>query len=41
LQGNAKKKQGAGTQYLKIMIAIIVLIHLGIAGLVFSGYHNG
>ena len=41
MQGNAKKKQDAGTPYLKIMIAIIVLDLLGIAGLVFSGYHTG
>jgi hypothetical protein len=40
LQGNAKKKQGSGTPYLKIMIAIIILILLGIAGLVFSRYHT-
>ena len=40
LQGNAKKKQGSGTPYLKIMIAIIVLILLGVAWLVFSRYHT-
>jgi len=35
---DAKKKQGEGIPYLKIMIAIIVLILIGIAYLVFSGY---
>jgi hypothetical protein len=35
------KKQGKGIPYLKIMIAIIVLILIGIAWLVFSGYHMG
>ncbi|MDP2796752.1 MAG: AN1-type zinc finger protein [Methanoregula sp.] len=38
---DAKKKRGDGIPYLKIMIAIIVLILLGIAYLVFSGYHTG
>ena len=41
LKGKAKKKQGSGTPYLKIMMAIIVLILLGIAWLVFSRYHTG
>ncbi|MDP3395234.1 MAG: AN1-type zinc finger protein [Methanoregula sp.] len=41
LQGKAKKKVGAGTPYIKIMMAIIVLILLGIAWLVFSRYHTG
>lgn len=36
-----KKKPGEGIPYLKIMIAIIVLIIIGIAYLVLSGYHNG
>jgi len=36
-----KKEQGEGIPYLKIMIAIIVLILIGIAYLVFSGYYTG
>jgi len=36
-----KKKKGEGIPYLKIMIAIIVLILIGIAYLVFSGYYTG
>ena len=35
------KKQGNGIPYLKIMIAIIVTILLGIAYLVIRGYHTG
>jgi hypothetical protein len=37
----SKNKQGPSIPYLKIMIAVIVLILLGFAGLVFSGYHLG
>ncbi|PKL68078.1 MAG: hypothetical protein CVV30_12100 [Methanomicrobiales archaeon HGW-Methanomicrobiales-1] len=33
-----EKKRAEGIPYLKIMIAIIVLILLGLAGLVLSGY---
>jgi hypothetical protein len=36
-----KKNRGEGIPYLKIMIAIIVLILTGIAYLVFSGYYTG
>lgn len=36
----AKRKHNAGIPYLKIMIAIIVLILIGIAFLMFSGYHT-
>jgi hypothetical protein len=38
---NGQPTKRVMTRYdLKIMIAIIVLILLGIAGLVFSGYHT-
>jgi hypothetical protein len=40
-QHYTKKKRGEGIPYLKIMIAIIVLIVLGITWLVFSGYRTG
>jgi hypothetical protein len=36
-----RKKAGMGIPYFKIMIAIIVLILIGIAWLVSSGYHLG
>ena len=39
-RSDAKKKRGEGIPYLKIMIAIIILILIGIAYLVFSGYHT-
>jgi hypothetical protein len=38
---SAEKKPCEGTPYLKIMIAIIVLILLGFAWLGLSGYHIG
>ena len=34
----AKTKKGAGVPYLKIMIAVIVLILIGLAWLVLNGY---
>jgi hypothetical protein len=37
----SKKKQTEGLPYLKIMIAVIVLILLGIAGLGLSGFRIG
>jgi hypothetical protein len=40
-RSNAGKKRKEGIPYLKIMIAIIVLILLGIAWLVLSGYRLG
>jgi len=35
------KNATGGIPYLKIMIAIIVLVLLGLAGLIFSGYRPG
>jgi flagellar basal body-associated protein FliL len=37
----AAKKAGRGFPYLKIMIAIIVLILLGLAGLMLAGFRFG
>jgi len=36
-----KRGSGAGTPYFKIMIGVIILIIIGIAWLVFSGYRMG
>ena len=38
---DAKKKTGQSIPYMKIMIAIVILIIIGIAWLIFSGYHMG
>jgi hypothetical protein len=41
LRHTIKKKQDEGIPWLKIMIAIIILILMGVAYLVFSGYYTG
>ena len=38
---DAKKKTGHRIPYMKIMIAIVILIIIVIAWLIFSGYHMG